>query len=221
MSIIKRRDLLLGLATPLVLVAASSQAQPAQPPKDTHTLSSYTPAQTRVVLLPVVNLSGEKDKKQRLEQTKKASEELFKQFNDRKFNVLTDAEVRDALDDLEIDMEDEENHNRATLYKIGEKLNTDLVAFVVIQGIEQRRTNQVGILRNSGDGELVASCIIKIWLLDVPKKQRILSAYRQEAQSKNNVFPSFDSGARLIRKSVEGAVRDSLKDFFKSQQINQ
>jgi hypothetical protein len=210
----KRRILLSGLFSLALL-----QSVWADPPSDTHDVRAvpvYTPTQTRIVLLPVVNLSGEKDKKQRLDQTKKASEELFKQFNDRKFIVISDAEVRNTLDDLEIDVEDEENHNRTTLYKIGEKLNTDLVAFVVIQSVEQRRTNQGGSRNNSDDGELVASAVIKIWLLDVQGKKRILSAYRQEAQAKNNTFASLDSGARLIRKSVEGAVRDSLKDFFKN-----
>jgi hypothetical protein len=209
----KRRAFLLGLPLPAFL-STVALADPPDVVKDTRALPAYNPSQTRVALLPVVNLSGEKDKKQRLDQTKKAAEELYKQFNDRKFIVLADNTVRDTLDDLEIDVEDEENHNRTTLYKIGEKLNVDLVAFVVIQSIAQRRTNLGGGRGRDDDGELVASAVIKIWLLDVPKKQRILSAYRQEAQAKNNMFASLDSGARLIRKSVEGAVRDSLKDFF-------
>lgn len=173
-------------------------------------VKTYAPRQTRVALLPVINASGEKDPKQRGDQSKKGSEELLKQFRQRGFDVLEAATVQKAIGDLEIDLSDEEMHNRATLYKIGEAVGADLIAFAVITNVDQQRIKTP----LTDDQQLEGRANIKIWVLDVKEKRAIMSATRQEAQAKNKWFAEFDSGARLIRLAVEGAVRDSLKGFL-------
>ena len=176
----------------------------------------YVPAQTRVVLLPMVNESGEKDRKQRADQVATGQKELEKQFQSRGFNIVGSLSVDKALADLKIDLADEENHNRAALYKIGSALNADVVAFVVITNVDQKRVQRPF---GDDDHQLETRANIKVWLLDVKRQEAILSAVRQEAQAKNVLFASFDSGARLIRKSVEGAVRDSLKEVLSSYPV--
>lgn len=168
----------------------------------------YVPAATRVLLLPIVNLSGEKDKKQRADQTAAAQKEFDKQFRSRGFQIVEDTETEKTLADLKIDMTDEENHNRATLYKVSEAVKADIVAFAVITNVDQKRVQRPF---GDDDHQLESRANVKIWLLDAKQQQPILSGVRQEAQAKNILFASFDSGARLIRKAVEGAVRDSLK----------
>jgi histidinol phosphatase-like enzyme len=169
----------------------------------------YVPAQTRVLILPVINQSGEKDRKQRADQIAAGQKEVEKQFRSRGFQISEHAVVEKTLADLKIDLTDEENHNRSTLYKIGEAQNADIVAFVVITNVDQKRVQRPF---GDDDHQLESRANIKIWVLDVKHQQPLLSAFRQEAQAKNILFASFDSGARLIRKAVEGAVRDSLKE---------
>jgi hypothetical protein len=190
-------------------------ATPALSLADTGTASRETsavrfvPATTRVLLLPIINLSGEKDRKQRADQTAAGQKELDKQFRGRGFQIVEDGDVEKTLADLKIDLTDEENHNRANLYKIGEAVKADIVAFAVITNVDQKRVQRPF---GDDDHQLESRANIKIWLLDARQQQPILSGVRQEAQAKNILFASFDSGARLIRKAVEGAVRDSLKD---------
>jgi hypothetical protein len=114
-----------------------------------------------------------------------------------------------TLADLKIDLMDEENHNRSTLYRMGEAADADIIAFVVITNVDQKRVQRPF---GDDDHQLESRANIKIWLLDVKQQRPLLSAFRQEAQAKNILLASFDSGARLIRKAVEGAVRDSLKE---------
>lgn len=165
----------------------------------------------KIALLPVVNLSGEKDARQRRDQGKKGDEELRKLFTERGFVVLGDDVVQKALTDENIDLSDEEFHNRGTLYRLGKAMGADFVAFVVITDIEQQRVKTP--LTDSQ--ELVAKVKTKTWLLDVPGERHILSATRQESQARNMWFAEFDSGARLIRNTVAGCVRDTLKGFFR------
>lgn len=172
----------------------------------------YVPAQTRVVVLPVINASGEKDKKQKSDQESVGTNELTKQFRERGFQVTDAALVHKTLADNQIDLTDEESHNRATLYRAGELTQADVIVFVVITNVDQRRVQTT----NGGDDQkLEARANVKIWLLDMKQKRALLSAYHQEAQSKNDLFPTLDSGARRVRRSVEGAIRDALKEPLK------
>jgi hypothetical protein len=165
-------------------------------------------AQTKVALLPVLNLSGEKDEKQRRDQTAKAEEELRRAFEGRGFVLVETEAVRRALEAEKVDLADEEFHNRATLYRVGRAAGADLVAFVLITDVSQRRT-QTPLTDLQ---ELVGSARTKTWLLDVAAERPLLSARAREAQAKNNLFAGLDSGARLIRNAVAGAVRDTLRD---------
>jgi len=199
-----------------VLMTASAFAAVAEPAATAEVGSApvvYVPANTKVAVLPVINASGEKDRKQRIDQVSVGNKELAKQFRQRGF-LLTDASViAQAIADQKIDLNDEENWNRANLYRIGEAAGADLIAFVVIDNVDQKRHGQVGSDKND---ELASRANIKIWLLDVKSHHAILSAVHQEAQAKNPIFADFDSGSRLIRKSVEGAIRDVLKDFLRT-----
>jgi hypothetical protein len=199
-----------GLIAAAAFGTAPARAQePETRPAGVQTIRE--PREMRVALLPVVNLSGEKDARQRRDQSKKGEEELRRLFAERGFSVLSDDAVQKALADDNIDLADEEFHNRATLYRIGKALGADLIAFVVITDVDQARV-KTPLTDNQ---ELVAKVKTKTWLLDVPNERPILSAQRQESQSRNPWFAEFDSGARRIRNTVAGCVRDTLKGFFR------
>jgi hypothetical protein len=206
--------LLSGLMLTAAVYPAPAQAQ------ESDIRNASVPAirearEMKIALLPVVNLSGEKDSRQRRDQGKRGDEELRKLFTERGFLVLGDDVVQKALADENIDLNDEESHNRATLYRLGKATGADLVAFVVITDVEQQRVKTP--LTDSQ--ELVAKVKTKTWLLDVPGERHILSAARQESQARNMWFAEFDSGARLIRNTVAGCVRDTLKGFFRDHPV--
>src|SRR5690242_13363106 len=132
----------------------------------------YVPAQTRVLLLPVINLSGEKDRKQRNDQTATGQKELEKQFRSRGFQIIGSADTKKTLAELKIDLTDEENHNRSTLYRIGEALSADIVAFVVITNVDQKRVQRPF---GDDDHQLESRANIKVWVLDSKRQQPLLS----------------------------------------------
>ncbi|GAB4460561.1 MAG: hypothetical protein OHK0029_24780 [Armatimonadaceae bacterium] len=173
-------------------------------------------ARARVALLPVINFSGEKDDKQRRDQIAKAEEELAKQFRNRGFTLIDRAAIEQSLTDADIDLTDEEYHNRATLYRIGKAVNAEVIAFVVILDVDQRRVETPLDI-----DEMVGKAKTKMWVLDVANEKPIVNAVRQESQSRSNIVPSLDSGARLIRKAVEGAVRDTLKPYLNQLPVAQ
>ncbi|MDX1932893.1 MAG: hypothetical protein SFU56_09840 [Capsulimonadales bacterium] len=192
---------LLSASAPWSTVAYAQDAAPAP--------TAQATAGSKVVLLPVINISGEKDDKQKADQVKRAEEELAKQFRERGFMLIPRETVDKALTDERIDLTDEEYHNRSSILKVGRATGADLAVFVLITDVDQRRVRAP----LTGE-EMVGKARTKIWVLSVADEKPLLNAVRHESQARSNLLPGFDSGARLIRNSVAGAVRDTLRPFF-------
>src|SRR5687767_11021719 len=99
----------------------------------------FTPSQTKVALVPVLTLSGETWAEAKTKQTERGDEELRALFAERSFQIIERVNVDSAVKKLGIDLTDEEQQKRETLYRIGEEVNADLIAFVVITDVDQRR----------------------------------------------------------------------------------
>jgi hypothetical protein len=164
---------------------------------------------TKVVVLPVINGSGEKDQRQRYDQAVKGDQELQKVFSERGFDVIAGQAVHRMLIDNEIDLTNEEYWNRATLYKVGKKLGAHLVVFVVIDNVEQVRQ----FTPITKDQELVGKVRCRTWVIDAVNERAIIASKKTEASSKNFIYAEVDSGARLIRNTVPKAVKSGVEEF--------
>lgn len=169
----------------------------------------YTPATTSVAIIPIVNLSGEKDEHFKASQKASGDKELNQEFMEHGFKRIDDGIIANAISDLKIDLSDEEQQNKATLYRIGKAVNADLVVFAVITHTDQKFIS--GILANRREGKAT----VKLWLLDAKDQTPILSAVNREGKSGGGFFAGLDKGSARIVIAVANAERDTLKDFFK------
>ena len=201
----------LSIRTVLALLPLLGASVAAEAQESPSSVATYAPQQTRVAILPVINQGGEKDAKQRAEQTKRGGEELIHQFKSRGFRLVDEADIVQVCQDKDIDLQDEEQHKRATYYQIGQAVDADLVVFAVITHVDQRRV----LANTSGSQKLEGRASVKIWLLDVKRERPILNGATWQAGSSRSMFAEFDSGARHIRNAIGGAMKDVLAGFLK------
>jgi hypothetical protein len=151
--------------------------------------NSYTPAQTKVAILPVIDAAGEKDKLGEQEcgilQT-----QLLKQFQERGFRLIEPTAVGESIKKQNVDLSDEEQRKRATMFALGKDVGADLVAFVLFADKSPTR-------------ERDAVVIIKVWLLDVNHEGIIMSAKPIEGK------------AHGWRDAFNESIQFALKDFMK------
>lgn len=173
----------------------------------------YTPQTTVVAILPVINLSGEKDSRQKIKQTENAERELYQRFLERGFVPADTEAVKRAIASLKIDLSDEEQYKRSTLYAIGKELKANLVIFVVITDVSQRTSSNLFSTTKEGKAKL------KAWLLDVDREDPIFSAKVHEGKSTGGHFGELEKGSERIVLACANGIRDLLKDFFKAYPI--
>ena len=119
----------------------------------------YEPSATLVAVLPVINLSGEKDARFKAEQVKAASEALHKQFSDRGFRLVDDRAVEDAAAAAKVDLTDEEQHTRSTILSLGAAVKADLVVFVVIERVWSKGVTKFFTVTSEGHAK------VNTWLI--------------------------------------------------------
>jgi hypothetical protein len=171
----------------------------------------YTPSATTVVLIPVVDRSGEKDK-QRKDQADAAQKEMQKQFKDRGFKIADEAAVAAAIKDLKIDLNDEEDYRRENFFRIGHALHANLIVAVEVVDAVNKVVNGFFVTREG----LVKT---KTWLLDVDKETSILSAYSHVGKSSGSgsVFSTGGQGRQVA--AAGNSVRDVLNDALKAYPV--
>lgn len=197
--IMRRRTAVLGgllLATGLVTGAQA---------KHNRDSLRYAPEKTTVALVPAVNASGEKWDEARAKQTRRATDEMRRDFEARGFRVLEAADVEDAVKATDADLNDEEQQNRATLFRIGREAKADLVAFAVITDVRQEP------LSSGANPTLEGKARVKVWLLDVRDELPLLSARTFEGGSRDGLI----RGSERIIRAVGFAARNALKEFLK------
>ena len=162
-----------------------------------------------ITILPVVITSGEKWEELRNNLTKRTHDQLVKVFKDRGFSIAPEETVKAKLQELKIDLTDEENHRRDTLYSVAEGLQTDYVIFFVITNNTQRtKTNVFSQVR---EGEVTA----KYWLLDVKKREAVYSAKSETAKARPHAdFGVAPKGSDQQLTAADRVVPAALKDFL-------
>lgn len=165
-----------------------------------------SPTGPTVAILPLANDSGEKWTELNGREAKHVAEYLTGQFTQRKFRIVPDQDVQDALKSLAIDLNLFEDQKTAMLKEIGHKLNADYVVFGVMLG-GVRHSVMIPLLLQSED----ALVDVRIWFLDLKHGEDLVRA--KTFQSKGSGIDSKASDIEAQR--VSGAFYFALKDFFK------
>jgi|SRR5579871_6533574 len=169
----------------------------------------YIPQSTSVALVPVINLSGEKDPSFKADQTKRGNEELAREFTEHGFKLVDQQLIDKSIADLKIDLNDEEQQKRDTLYKIGKEVKADLIAFVLITDVSKREINNVFSSAIEGRAK------IKVWLLDVNAEKPIRSSFVMDSKTNGSAAFGATKGSERIVAAVGKGIEEALKDFFK------
>jgi hypothetical protein len=169
----------------------------------------YVPANTRVAILPVIDRSGEKDD-QRRDQANAVKMEAYDQFFQRGFQLIDEVAVSKAVTDSGINFDDEEEHRKDSLYKIGKELNADLVMFVVVdQAYSKLKQNLFG---NQREGLAKT----RTWLVDVKDQKPLLSAFIREGKSTGNAGLGSKGNRSHMGAACSNATRDTLNAVLTS-----
>lgn len=187
------------IAVPLLLFASSQEPPP----------QNYVPADTKVALLPIANTSGEKWKELRERQEKAAREHLQDELGLRGFVLLPADPIAEKLAQLHVDLTDEENHNRSTLFTLGPELGANLLVFAVLTNTRQDGSSPFG----AGYGVTE----FKLWLLDVDRKQPIISAKSSSARSARATYKASDRQVWAVPLALDDILKDFLAPYKKAK----
>lgn len=169
----------------------------------------YVPDETRVVLLPVANVSGEKDAKQRSLQAENGKRELVKRFAERGFRLAEPRTIRRALDDLHADLSGEERLRREELERVGRALEADLAVYVEITDVSQQLNQNLFSKTREGKAK------IRMWILDVARGAPLLNGVVLEGSSTGGHFGELEKGSRRIVLAVANGIRHLLEPILK------
>lgn len=182
-------------------------ARPAMAQED----RKYDPATTKVVVLPVVDATGEKVAERRKRQEDVCYKNMNELFTKHGFQVVEEAKVRQALADNKVDLSDEENYRRDTFYKVAKAAGGDLVVFVLIT--DSRTDKKTSLFKAD---ELQGRAKIKLWFLDAKNEQAIYSAVTKEGKAggASKLFAT-NEGTDRRANAAGNAVKEQLEEFFK------
>lgn len=168
----------------------------------------YVPADTVVAVLPCIYTAGKHSEKDVAELTELTRSRLADAFSSRGFKLADPAAVAEALKRLNIDLKDEEQQKRETLYRVGDELKARLVAFCVITDVDSRVTSTFWAANKEGRAR------VKAWLVDADAKEAVFSAASVEGKAKKVAFTGVKATARMreaVCKAVDAAY---LKPFL-------
>jgi hypothetical protein len=164
---------------------------------------------TRVALLPVVDMTGEKED-QRRDQANAVKMEMTSQFTERGFQLVDEAAVAKAITDLKIDLSDEEDQRREPIFKIGKAVDADLVVFVVVTQAYAKTKQNLFSEQREGLAKT------KTWLLDVKEEKPVLSGYVWEGKSTGNAGLFTKGNRGRMGAACANSIRDVLNDALKA-----
>ncbi|MFN3729052.1 MAG: hypothetical protein ACK4XJ_05005 [Fimbriimonadaceae bacterium] len=161
-----------------------------------------------VVALPVVNQTGEKWVEHRTRLEERLNRGVKQAFESRGFTLVDAAMVNQTLNELRVDLTDEEFHRRDPLYSIGEKCKADYIILLVLTENGQNVRNNFFVSTHEG------YVTVKVWLLDVKKKEPILSAKSETAKARPSGPLGLTKGSDAQLTAADRVVPAILKPFL-------
>ena len=187
--------------------------------------TTYNPAQTVVTILPVADETPDKAPDLQKRFILKAQQELSMRFAERGFKITSDTDVVNYLDAQKIDMNDQDNWNRRTLFQIGKDLHSNLVVFLDIVKTESKWHGGTLIIDRKREG----NADLKMWLVDADRQEAILSGAKTTGKSAANdtgiflgggLFNQF-GGSEFTIRAIGNGTKDLLKPFLAAYPIVQ
>jgi len=159
----------------------------------------------RVALLPVTDITGEKDDQKR-NQANAVYREMADQFRQRGFEIMEETVVQKAIADRKLDFTDEEQQRRDNVLQIGKDVKADIVVLVVVtQAYAKLRETTLARHR-----EGLAKT--KTWLMDVNMGTPILSAYVWEGKSSGIEGIGLKGNLSRMSAAAGNSIRDVLNE---------
>lgn len=168
--------------------------------------STFVPSETKVLILPSQNISGDKHIALKAEQVKESDSTLERIFSERGFRVEGPDRAKELVNSQGIDFTDEENYRKDILYKLGEDAKVDIVVFNVITRTMQKRRND--IFEN-----LEGFATMRTWVLDVKARKPILKGDSYDGTSAKNNSVGFGRQVRAVRLGLDQAFKEFVKPY--------
>lgn len=168
----------------------------------------FTPAETKVAVLPVISLTGEQWEKLRQSQIDAVYTESKSLLIKRGFNILDADIVNTAISDLKIDLTDDSQNYKDSLLQIGQKIGADLLVFVTITDSTQREKQKDP--NNIFDDEKEGQARIRLWIMDIKNSKPIQNGTRYTAKKRQ----LFKVGSTLQILAAKAAVTIGLNKFL-------
>lgn len=167
--------------------------------------TTYTPAQTRVLVVPPIDASGDKQATVSTAELAEIKTTTEGRFAGRGFVVVTDADATTAVSASGVDLTVAANRTIDNLYKIGAAANTQLVVFTTIDKTGQKMKQKFM------DSHMEGYATLQTWLVDVPNKRAIILGEKKsaDAQTVSKTEPN-----RQVR-AVNLAIVETLHPFIK------
>lgn len=202
-----RKQLLQFPALCLLLITGAGRTMMADPP-----VAAYSPPETKVVILPVVNKAAEFNKDFQNKIQVSALHALTTAFSRRGFQVVDQKVVDTYLTENRLDLNDRENWRNATLSAIGKKLGSRLVIFCVVLDAHTKTNQNVFDPFGAGSKEGIAN--VRGYLIDVQTGEAILDKKQEEGKNTGGMLAEIDSGTSRESKAVVQGINKVLKGFF-------
>ena len=170
--------------------------------------AKFDPAKTVIAVLPTVNDLGKQDK-EAAALLSIGREACKQEFSSRGFQIVGFDVVDKIIADQKIDFTDEENRTKATLQKIGQAANANIVCMVVLQPTKDTIQSTVWASRK------LKQAYIDMRVLDVATGSYLTNGVFIGKAGGSYLFGALSKSSPLRHRAVAAGVNESLKELLK------
>lgn len=162
-----------------------------------------------VLLLPVINTTGEKWEELKKRITDETSKMLAAELATAGYTVMPELDALKVLEASKIDLNDEESWRKDTFYDLGKAAQAEFVVFSPVTMATQRTRNNFLSVVPEGDVTL------KVWIVNAKTRTAIISAkaINAKARAKSNVFGEA-RGSDCQVEAARRAAKEAIKQGF-------
>jgi len=172
----------------------------------------YDPANTKVAILPFVNAVG-KDTEEHRKACQTATKQLVNLFASRRFQVVDESVVAEAIKKLGADLSDSEERTKEAFQRIAEEAGANLVVCGVLMNFKS--STESGFLAS----RKVGHARIELKVYDSQDKVYRVRVVQDGTSKGSPLFPEFVRGGGLREAALQDAIDKALKDFVKAYPV--